>query len=305
MGRKALHTQEEVFAAADRMSGAGEDVTASALLATLGGGSLTTIYKHLEAWEAAHKDKPRPVMIDMPEAVRAAFAQAWQAAALEAGKEVAATREKADAEVKAMTKRFDEALANIERLEAEANDEAAKSEAMSDKLATQDKALQDMHTKTAALTATVEQMRQQIEAQQAELERVHAEAESERQARKQESERLTGEIERERQAAETIRQQAAEDANRQRQENERQGAEIAKLTALLETEREKQSEQQRRTSEAEAALNKAQQETSAAKEAAARLQGQVEAMTAQHAEWAKTFRAEDTKPGKRQKKEGE
>lgn len=299
MGRKALHTQDEVFAAADRMAAAGEDVTASALLATLGGGSLTTIYKHLEAWEAAHKDKPRPVMIDMPEAVRAAFAQAWQAAALEAGKEVAATREKADADVKAMTKRFDEALANIERLEAEANDEAVKSEAMSDKLAAQDKALQKMQTNEAALTATVEQMRQQIEAQQEELERVHKEAEAERQARKQESGRLTAEIERERQAAETIRQQAAEDAKRQRQEIERQGAEIAKLTALLETEREKQAAQQRRVEESEAALQEARQETNAAKEAAARWQGQVEVLQAQQADLLKTLGAGDTKAAKR------
>jgi chromosome segregation ATPase len=298
MGRKALHTQEEVFAAADRMSGAGEDVTASALLATLGGGSLTTIYKHLDAWEATRKDKPRPVMIDMPEMVKAAFAQAWQAAALEAGKEVATIRDKADTEVKAITKRFGEALTNIERLEAEANEEAARLEALSDQVAQQDKALQVAATKEAALSATVEQMQQQIKAQQAELERVHSEAESERQARKQETERLTGEIERERQAAETIRQQAASDANQHRQENERQGAEIAKLTALLETEREKQTEQQRRTSEAEAALQEARQETNAAKEAAARWQGQVEAMTAQHAEWIKTLGAGESKSEK-------
>lgn len=298
MGRKALHTQDEVFAAADRMAASGEDVTASALLATLGGGSLTTIHKHLDVWEAARKDKPRPVMIDMPDMVKAAFAQAWQAAALEAGKEVAATREKADAEVKAMTKRFGEALANIERLEAEANDEAAKSEAMSEQLAAQDKALQEMKTKEAALAATVEQMRQQIEAQQAELERVHSEAEAERQARKQESERLNAEIERERQAAEAIRQQAAEEGNRQRQEIERQGGEIAKLKTLLDTEREKQAAQQRRVTEVEATRDRSRQETSAAKEEAARWQGQVEALKAQNADLIRTLGAEKSKPEK-------
>lgn len=298
MGRKALHTQDEVFAAADRMAAAGEDVTASALLATLGGGSLTTIYKHLDAWEAARKDKPRPVMIDMPDMVKAAFAQAWQAAALEAGKEVAQVREKADAEVKATAKRFGEALANIERLEAEANDEAAKIEAMSEQLAAQDKALQEMKTKEAALAATVEQMRQQIEAQQAELERVHSEAEAERQARKQESERLNTEIERERQTAEAIRQQAAEESNRQRQEIERQGGEIAKLKALLDTEREKQEGQQRRVTEAETARDRSRQETSAAKEEAARWQGQVDALKAQNADLIRTLGAGESKPAK-------
>ena len=191
MGRKALHTQDEVFAAADRMAAAGADVTASALLATLGGGSLTTIYKHLEAWSAAHKDQPRPVMIAMPEAVRAAFAQAWQAAALEAGKEVAATREKADAEVQAMTKRFEEALANIERLETEANDEAAKSEAMSDQLAAQDHALRELQTQAAAWTAMIEQMRQQIAALKTERETAQKAAS----AAREDAARLQGQIE--------------------------------------------------------------------------------------------------------------
>lgn len=306
MGRKALHTQEEVFAAADSMAAAGEDVTASALLATLGGGSLTTIYKHLDAWEASRKDKPRPVMIDMPDAVRAAFAQAWQAAAMEAGKEVAQVREKADADVKAIGKRFSEALTNIERLEAEANDDAAKIETMAEQLTVQEKALQEAKAREAALAATVSQMREQIEAQQTELERVHAKAEAERQARKQEAERLNAEIDRARAAAETTRQQAAEDAKQQRQEIERQGADIARLNALLDTEREKQAEQQRRAAESEAGLSEAWKQAGAAKEAAARLQGQVETLQAQKAELIQTFGAAGPKRAKASaaKKEG-
>jgi predicted RNase H-like nuclease (RuvC/YqgF family) len=63
----------------------------------------------------------------------------------------------------------------------------AKIEALSEQLTAQDKTLQEGKTKEAALSATVEQMHQQIEAQQAELERVHSEAVAERQARKQEA----------------------------------------------------------------------------------------------------------------------
>jgi peptidoglycan hydrolase CwlO-like protein len=209
MGRKALHTREEVFAAADQLAAGGQDVTASALLAALGGGSLTTIYKHLEAWEASRKDTPRPVAIEMPEAVSAAFARAWQAAAQEAGKEIAAIREKADAEVKAIGKRFEEALANIERLEAEANEEASRLEAASARIAEQEAALREAATREAALNATVEQMRCQIEAQQAELERVHAAAEAGRKEHKAELARLTALLDSERQAASAAREDAA------------------------------------------------------------------------------------------------
>lgn len=170
MGRKALHTPEEVFAAADRLAAEGRDVTASALLASLGGGSLTTIYRHLEAWEASRKDAPRPVAIEMPEAVSAAFARAWQAAAQEAGKEIAAIREKADAEVKEMRKRYEEALASIERLETEAEADAEQIESLTVQLADLDATLREATTREAALKATVGQIERQIEAQQAELE---------------------------------------------------------------------------------------------------------------------------------------
>ena len=53
MGRKALFTEEQVFETADRLVTDGKEVTASSLLAALGGGSLTTIYKHMAAWLAS------------------------------------------------------------------------------------------------------------------------------------------------------------------------------------------------------------------------------------------------------------
>jgi len=51
MGRKALHTQEEVFQAADALAANGKEVTPTTLRDALGGGSLTTIYKHIDAWQ--------------------------------------------------------------------------------------------------------------------------------------------------------------------------------------------------------------------------------------------------------------
>jgi DNA repair exonuclease SbcCD ATPase subunit len=280
MGRKALHTQDEVFAAADQLAAGGHDVTATALLAALGGGSLTTIYRHLAAWEASRKDAPRPVAIDMPDTVSAAFAQAWQAAAREAGKEIAAIRDKADAETKILTKRFEEALAAIERLEAEANEEAGRLDALTARLAEQDSALRDAATDKAALAATVEQMRRQIAAQQAELERVHAEAEAERKERKAEIDRLAAELARERQAGEAARQQAAATGERQRRESAEQAAELARRTALLDAERETARRAHERAGQAEAARDAARQEASAAREEAARWRGQAEALQA-------------------------
>lgn len=290
MGRKALHTQEQVFAAADQLAAEGRDVTASELLAALGGGSLTTIYKHLDAWETSRKDVPRPVVIDMPEIVNAAFMQAWQAAAREAGKEIVAIREKADVEVKTLNKRFEEALGNIERLEAEANSDAATIENLTAELAERDNHLAEATTEKAALTATVEQMRQQIEAQEAELERVHKEAEAERQERQQETERLTLDLERERSA----RQEASAATDRQRQNNEQQGAELARLTALLDTEKEEGERSKARCAAAETERDNARQEAGNAREEAARWRGQVEILQNQHSELLQRLAATET-----------
>jgi chromosome segregation ATPase len=285
MGRKAFHTQEQVFAAADQLATTGRDVTASGLLALLGGGSLTTIYKHLELWEASRKDAPRPVVIDMPEAVSAAFMQAWQAAAREAGKEIVTIREKTDAEVKTITKRFEEALSNIERLEVEANADAATLEGLTAQLAEQEAALARAGTEKAALAATVEQMRQQIEAQQAELERVHKEAEAERQERQLESKRLLGDLERERSA----RQEAIDAADRHRQAYEQQGAELAGLAALLESERQKGERSKAQRTAAEAERDSARQEANTAREETARWRGQAEALQSQNIALVRRF----------------
>lgn len=184
MGRTAVHTQEQVFEVADNLAANGQEVTPNALRDVLGRGSYSTFVKHIDAWQQARKAAPAPVILEMPESVKAAFAQCWQAAASEAGKEIAAIREKADAEIKGTKRRLDEAIAAIEQLEGEAEADTARLETAEAALAvertTSQQATTDAVAREAALSATADQMGEQIEAQQAELGRVHAEAEATR-----------------------------------------------------------------------------------------------------------------------------
>lgn len=180
MGRKAMHTQEQVFEAADRLAATGREVTPASLREYLGGGSLTTIYKHHEAWAAARAAQAAPVVIEMPEAVKAAFAQCWNIAASEASKEIASIREKADAEVKAAKRRLDEAVAAIAQLEAENEAETARADDFERRLVEQQSAANTAATEAAAreagLSATAEQLREQLTVLKDELRHAHDEA---------------------------------------------------------------------------------------------------------------------------------
>ncbi|GEM_PF-373567 len=195
MGRKALHTQEEVFQAANTLATSGKEVTPTTLRDALGGGSLTTIYKHIDAWQETRHAAPLPIIFEMPDNVKTAFSQCWQAAASEASKEIAAIREKADTEIKAIKRRLDEAVEAIEQLESEGEADNAKIEKAEADLAATLTASQQAATtsvaREAALSATAEQMRQQIEAQQTELANVHFEAEASRNQHTAEITRLT------------------------------------------------------------------------------------------------------------------
>ena len=172
MGRKSLHTQEQVFQAADRLAAEGQPVSPTNLRTALGGGSLTTIYKHLAAWEAARPPLTKPTPATVPETVERAFAQAWQIAVAEADKNIAVIREKSDAVVKDMTQRFHEALTMIAQLESEAESDAVQIETLQSELAARQAEVSTLKTEAVArestLIATVEQMRQQFESQQVE-----------------------------------------------------------------------------------------------------------------------------------------
>lgn len=198
MGRTAAHTQEQVFEAADKLAANGQEVTPNALRDLLGRGSYSTFVRQIDLWQRARQAAPAPVILEMPESVKVAFSQCWQAAAGEAGKEIAAIREKADAEIKGTKRRLDEAIAAIEQLEGEAEADTARMETVEAALATErmtsQQATTDAVAREAALSATVDQMREQIEAQQAELGRVHVEVEAARGQHGAEITRLTADF---------------------------------------------------------------------------------------------------------------
>lgn len=71
MGKSVSISVEELFETANRLEAEGKEVTALVLLNALGRGSLTTIYKHLEAWKAAKPVKTYSSGNEMPDLVKA------------------------------------------------------------------------------------------------------------------------------------------------------------------------------------------------------------------------------------------
>ena len=130
MGRKARFTQEQVFAAADALVAEGRDISPAELLDRLGGGSFTTLYRHLEAWRSGQVEQAPAVTIAMPPAVRLALDQAWQVATSEAFREVARVRDELTRELALAQRQFTEALAAIGVLEREADQDTSRIDAL-------------------------------------------------------------------------------------------------------------------------------------------------------------------------------
>jgi chromosome segregation ATPase len=285
MGRKAFFTESQIFEAADTLVAEGKEVTASALLTSLGGGSLTTIYKGLTAWKEARPATARAsVPVEVPEPVQIAFLTAWKAAAGEAAREVAAAREKAAEEVKAANKQFQEALEQIERIETESEVDAVKIVELEKQREALDSDLQKARQENAAMSATAEQLRHQVKSQQTELERLHKDWETDKNRHQQEITRLVDKH--------TAAQDKAEAA--QNKANE----EIERLRGQL-VESHKQAEQsERKRLEAESKIEAAQNQgkvaedkhTQAVKEReqavkeSSELRGQINALKEQNAE---------------------
>jgi len=198
MGRNALHTPEQVFKVADDLAAQGKEVTPNVLHGALGGGSMTTIYKHLAAWKEQRKQLAAPVPVAMPDSVLASFNQAWQIAAQEAAKEVAVIREAAEASVKESDRNLADAILTITRLESEADEESAKLDSLTGDLSNIKRAANAAATEAAkreaALAATVEQMQKQLAEQQTALQLSHDEHQTFRQDRAEEVTRLTADF---------------------------------------------------------------------------------------------------------------
>ena len=116
MGRKAKHSQEEVFEVANKIAASGEEVTPTTLFNALGG-SLTTIYKHFAAWQSSTKTDQNNQHFEMPESVKNALNQVWQIAAAQAAKDIDEVKKKTAEEIQALTRRLNEAIFAITQIE--------------------------------------------------------------------------------------------------------------------------------------------------------------------------------------------
>lgn len=165
MGRKAFFTEGQVFEVADTLAATGKEVTASALLDALGGGSLTTIYKHLEVWRKARPALVQPVVaMELPEPVQTAFVAAWKVAASEAAREAAAVRDRAAEEVKQANRQFGEAQEHIARLEGELEASGSEIDDLKKRQAELEELMQKSELEKAALAAKAEQLEAQVAA---------------------------------------------------------------------------------------------------------------------------------------------
>lgn len=173
--------RDELFEVADRMIADGKDVTALALHAELGRGSLTTIYKLLDEWKRL---RPAPAKSsdngEVPEPVKVALLSTWRVASQEAGRQVEALKEKADQEVTEARKQFAEALEAIAKLEKENDAGAQTIETLTAKVEEFSAQIVRLESQNAAHKATEDELRQQLKAQQAESDRARKELEQQR-----------------------------------------------------------------------------------------------------------------------------
>ena len=179
MRRQAIEA-DELFETANRLQAEGKEVTALTLLDALGGGSLRTIYKHLETWK---QTKPAAVIVgndEMPESIKGIFAAAWRSATQEAGRQVLAVREKAAEEVKEALQQFHGALEAIGKLEADADEAAQEAEQVKAQLAEVQTECSQAKAEGAGYKATAEQLTKQIEKLEADQGRLRAESEKDR-----------------------------------------------------------------------------------------------------------------------------
>ena len=277
MARRRAIEADELFETANRLQAEGKEVSATALLDALGGGSLRTIYKLLEAWQ-----QRRPAVVitstdEIPPSVQAAFASAWRQAAQEAGREVQAVKEKAAEEVKAAVKQFQDALDAIDNLEKESEADAQQIDSLKERIAGLEAALQKSQTESAAYRATGEQLQQQVKSQEAELERLHGDIDKERENRQQEIQRLNS-------AAEA----AQEKASQQIEGLKNTVAEAQTTVQLLEKEKgeahSKRDELQRHLEKVEEASKVDRSERDAAIKEASELRGLSDALKTQNTE---------------------
>ena len=176
MARNVPIERDEVIETANRLEAEGKEVTALSMLAALGRGSLTTIYKHLDAWKLAKPVKSPAVSQEQPEQVKTAFATAWRVAAEEAARETMVMRDKAAEEVSAALKQFQGAIEAIAKLEADREADAEVLEGLQKMTAEQKAEIAKLETLVATEKARAEELRDQLKAQQSDRDEAMKEA---------------------------------------------------------------------------------------------------------------------------------
>ncbi|MBA4027435.1 MAG: hypothetical protein C0473_04245 [Cyanobacteria bacterium DS3.002] len=176
MARRRAIEADELFETANRLKAEGKEVTAVALLDALGGGSLRTIYKHLEVWQKSRPVEVKTEANEIPPQVQASFASAWRMAVQEAGLEVQAVKEKATEEVNAALRQFHGALEAIGKLETESEADAQELEALKVKLAEAEALAHSLEKEAIAHKSAAEHLQKNIEKQEVELEQLRAQA---------------------------------------------------------------------------------------------------------------------------------
>lgn len=166
MARTVGIDRDEVFETANRLQAEGKEVTALAMLAALGRGSLTTIYKYLDAWKESKPVKTPVVQAEQPEPVKTAFATAWRIAAEEAARETMVIREKATEDINAALRQFHGALEAIAKLEADREADADLIEGLQKITAEQKAENTKLETEAATERARADELRDQLKALQ-------------------------------------------------------------------------------------------------------------------------------------------
>ncbi len=167
MARNIPIDRDEVIETANRLEAEGKEVTALTMLSALGRGSLTTIYKHLDAWRETKPVRSPVVQAEQPEPVKTAFATAWRVAAEEAARETTVIREKAAEEVKGALRQFHGALEALAKVEADREADAEAMEGLHGIIAEQKAQIGKLEAEVAAANARADELRDQLKSLQA------------------------------------------------------------------------------------------------------------------------------------------
>ena len=294
-GLEKIVTDDLVFGIADRLAGEGAKVTNRLVWDHIGGGSMTTIAGALRRWREKQLLKAEtpaarvPLPDGVAEGMRQAVERLWNAAQKETQKEIDRLTEAMNARVAEAVAERDSALAELQSTVEELQGWQGKAAALEDALKDTRQEGERLRGDLAAATgrageaeARVMELGRRADDLQAELARVHddARAERERQAAavaagQAEFDRLREELATLKATAQADQQNHADAAKQAREQAER----LADTLARAGIDRDE-----------------ARREAADARENTARLQGQVEAMTAQQAELMKAIAAKAERP---------